>query len=282
MVSPRVRNFLERRAGRLVDGYRVLRDEWVLGTQTARRTPMGFYVAGSPAMQDGTFEAAERALVETLLPHIDVFVDVGANAGYYTGVARHAGRSVIAIEPLQSNLRLLYRNLEANGWNDVEVWPVALSDHPGTADLFGTGTGASLVPGWSGGSLHHRRRVPLALLDHVLNNRFEGRRLFIKVDVEGAEAEMLAGAVQVLARSPRPIWLVEAVLDQHHPHGNRRFEEVFQRFWQSGYHAVAADGDRRPVTPADVQRWVQSGHPDFGSHNWLFAADPTLLPRVPR
>lgn len=78
---------------------------------------------GHAAMQSGQFEPEETAVVQQLLDDISDFVDVGANVGFYSCLARANGKQTVAIEPLTANLDYLYANLQANGWNDVEVIP---------------------------------------------------------------------------------------------------------------------------------------------------------------
>lgn len=242
-----------------------------LQKQRPSATPFGFYLMGHSAMQSGQFEPDETALVQTLLDDIAVFVDVGANVGFYTCLARAAGKHTLAVEPLATNLDYLYANLAANGWRDVEVIPCGLAQQPGTAILFGSGTGASLVSGWAGAPGTLRQTIPLSTLDIILGDRFIGQRLLIKVDVEGVEYDLLQSAAKGLDLTPTPIWLVEIAFHEHHPDGrNPHFLETFEIFWQHGYQASTADAARTAVTPADVTRWLSSGVRDFGGPNYLF------------
>lgn len=122
----------------------VLTDWW--GTKVWTRTsevvtPLGFKLTSGlhPAyelMRSGKFEVEETAIIARLLPIVDVFVDIGANLGYYTCLALQSGKPVVAFEPQQQNLQCLFRNLTANGWEDrAEVFPLALSDRPGLLTL---------------------------------------------------------------------------------------------------------------------------------------------------
>ena len=76
-----------------------------------KQTGWGFAFIGMPSMQDGAFEPAETATIVTALDQIDLFIDGGANTGYFTCIARHHGIKTIAIEPLADNLDVLYANL---------------------------------------------------------------------------------------------------------------------------------------------------------------------------
>jgi hypothetical protein len=113
----------------------------------------------------------------------------------------------------------------------------------------------------------------VSTLDALLAHRFAGKRVCIKIDVEGFEYSVLAGAGGTLQREPRPLWLVEVCLTEHHPSGtNPHFADVFQVFWANGYSAYTADRTRRRVTPEDVARWVTARRRDFGTINFMFEA----------
>lgn len=234
------------------------------------RTPFGFWLAGHPAMQDGTFEPEETRLLLELLRRADRFIDVGANAGYYVCLSKSLGKPAVAFEPVPSNVRLLMRNLDVNGYTDVELWPVGLSDHQGLLAIYGGATGASLVEGWSGTSSAYRQTIPVTTLDTVLHGRFEREQLVIKIDVEGAEYDVLKGAAATASRTPRPIWLVEINYNQHWPEANKHFVPTFDFFWSKGYTAHLPTDDRRLVTREEVLAWAARPDSQLPSYNWLF------------
>jgi FkbM family methyltransferase len=250
------------------------------------RTPLGFKLVSGfhPAyqmMREGTFEPAETALLARLMPQVDCFVDIGANLGYYTCLALQHGKPVVAFEPQEQNLRCLYQNLMINGWNDrAEIFPVALSDKAGLLTLYGaSGPSASLLPHWAGYSAGYKKVVPVSTLDSVVPARFAGQRLLVKIDVEGAEYQVLKGALQTLAMMPRPIWLLEICLEEFHPDGlNPDFRAIFQLFWDHGYNAFTASAAPMPVTEAQITQWVQQRHSDADTFNYVFAARESAFP----
>ena len=251
--------------------YRQLRDDAILHSRTFTSTEYGFSLIAPPGMLSAVSALEETRVLQELMRNADIFVDVGANVGFYTALARSLSCHSIAIEPLSQNLRYLCANLIRNGWSDVEVYPVGLSSQPGLADLYGASTGASLVSGWADTSKLFRRTIPISTLDILIGNRFADRRVLIKVDVEGAEYSVLKGAREIMRREPKPTWLVEICLTENHPSGmNPHFREIFDQFWNLDYEARSADHERRRISPEDVSQWVQSRHRQFGPPNYLF------------
>lgn len=279
---------LAKRSDRLVALHRkliwdihVLKDFW--GTKIWTRTsvtmtPLGFKLRAGfhPAydqMRDGTFEVAETTILATLLPQVDRFVDVGANLGYYTCLARSLGKPVVAFEPQAQNLACLFDNLSANGWDsDVEVIPIALSQKPGVLTLYGaSGPSASLVKNWAGYSSRFKQLVPTSTLDNIVSDRAQDERFLIKIDVEGAEAQVLRGALATMRRRTKPAWLVEICLNEFHPEGsNPDFLEIFTTFSTEGYDAFTATLPMHRIEITDIERWMREGRSEYLTFNYVF------------
>ena len=164
----------------------------------------------------GSFEPNEFAFLDRVLKPGMVFVDVGANDGYFTLFAARrvgpAGR-VIAAEPSSRERAHLQRNLGRNGLDNVTVVPAAIGAVSGLADLHlahGVHAGHNTL-----GSFAHDdvvraslERVPIEPLDSVIARLGLARVDFVKIDVEGAEAKVVAGASSVL-NAMRPLLLLE-------------------------------------------------------------------------
>jgi FkbM family methyltransferase len=246
----------------------------------AHRSSFGMDLVGPRYLIDSGFESDEIALVEKKLEQTDVFVDVGANLGLYTCLAASKGRRVVAIEPLASNLRYLYRNIRSNRLKGVEVFPVGLSSAPGLSVLGGIGAQASFLPNWAQADYSFNQYVetvcPVSTLDIVLGNRFSGMRLLIKIDVEGFEFEVLQGATATLEMSPKPSWIVECFLDKYHPGSrNPNFSQAFAKFFDRGYGARAASENGASVTRETIGEWVKQGAVEGGVYNFLFEPSPS-------
>jgi FkbM family methyltransferase len=266
-----IKRFARRRFPEALGAIHSFRFARQLNSRKMQETPLGFRFVGHQAMENGTFEPDETRLIGSFAAPGKVFVDVGANYGFFVCLARQRGAHVVAIEPLPSNLEILYRNLAVNGWSDIEVVPLGLSTQPGVAMIYGGGTAASLMQRWSGASETWKTTIALSTLDIVLSDRFPGEELLIKIDVEGLELQVLQGAVRTLARNPAPAWLVEIVLTEHHPAGlNPAFRDVFDLFRSAGYTAFALGAEERVVTPDDVDRWIANRRRDFGYWSYVF------------
>lgn len=255
--------------------FRQLRDHWQMRALKPRPTPFGFTMIAPDSIHEGRFEPEETALILEHLPRTDLFVDIGANVGFFTCLAATHGVKVVAVEPLHDNLQCLLDNVLQNHLDAVEVFPMGVSSEPGVRRLYGAATGASLVSGWSNTPESYGRSIAVSTLDNLLRGRFDGARIFVKIDIEGAELFALRGAAETLARTPAPTWLVEVCLTENMPGGalNPHFADVFALFRGAGYTARTADASRREITEADVTRWISLRRRDFGSYNVVFSRE---------
>jgi len=251
--------------------YRSLRDQLDC-MEMPKLTPWGFHFAGNPAMIEGTFEPVETELVRNILQEVDVLVNVGANIGYYCCHALSLGKSVIAFEPIYRNLCLLQKNINANNWDGVEIFPIALSDKAGILEIYGGDTGASILKGWADISEAYKTNVPASTMNLVLNNRLEGKRALVIVDIEGAEKLMLEGAEEILANKPKPIWLVEITAHENQPEGvkiNPNYVRTFEIFLKNGYDAFKVNDVFSPIHMDEIIL-ISTGVLQAGTHNFLF------------
>lgn len=252
-------------------------DSYLSKSTKSQKTPYGFNLVGSKsmhhiAMQRGEFEPEETELFMELFNQSEVFVDVGANIGFYSCLARSMNKHVVVVEPLPKNLSLIYENFRSNAWEDVEIFPVGLSERSGIATLYGaSSTGASLIGSWAGASKAFQRTIPLLTLDILIGDRFKGKKIFIKIDVEGAEYSVLIGAHNTLKLDPKPTWVLEICMAEYHPDGmNPDFQNVFDLFWKNGYEVRTANRENKLIKREDVARWVETRICDSGTINYKF------------
>lgn len=273
MGFPVINKVIEKFAPSMGRSFRNMRDRGSFGKP--RLTAYGFTIAGSPILSEVTFEADETGLFLELLKSHDAVFDIGANVGFYTCLAASQAKQTIAFEPFPRNLKFLYRNLSDNKFTGVEVFPLGLGGSPGLKHIYGFSDVASFVPGWNRANNKLFSTVPITTLDTIAVHRFKGKRLLIKIDVEGYELEVLAGGMDTVNSNPRPTWLIEVLLNSNAVPGgvNQRFSEVFEIFWKNGYTCQSIEGEQKSVTQADVYKWVAEEKVEGDKSNFMFVAD---------
>lgn len=149
-----------------------------------------------------------------LLQHIrpgDVVLDVGANIGYFTLLfARAVGPTgqVFAFEPDPSNARLLRCNLENNGYPNVTVCEVAISDHSGPARLYQSRTHGGTHRVYESAACGAAVEIKATTLDEWYAS-YRGRVSLIKIDIEGSEPMAIRGGLRLLERNPQAALFTE-------------------------------------------------------------------------
>jgi FkbM family methyltransferase len=199
------------------------------------------------------FENMRRMLAFLLAPDSNC-VDVGAHRGaVLTEMVRVAPKgNHIAFEPIPSLCDILREQFPG-----VEIRHAALSDHAGEADFAHV---KGLAEGWSG--LRFRPlptgeeadveniTVPLEVLDDVLDPDY--RPAVIKVDVEGAEQQVLGGALRTLRRH-RPTVIFEHGVGSADVYGTSPDDIHGLLTGEGGYRIFDLDGNG-PYTLEEFKR----------------------------
>jgi len=156
------------------------------------------------------FEDAQLARAKALIGEheIDTVLDIGANIGLYSvtlGMMDEV-EQVFAFEPVRRNFNQLCANVFANRLDGkVETFRLAASDAAGQARIHidPASTGIARLDLESAGRdtavFRHSETIDCARLDDLLD--VKGRRLFVKIDVEGHGARALAGMTRILAEN---------------------------------------------------------------------------------
>jgi FkbM family methyltransferase len=146
----------------------------------------------------GWHELASTQILKSILTKNECVVDIGANIGYYTLLEAEIVKDgiVYAIEPDPINFSILNQNIRMNGLENVKTFNVAISNEKGFARFY----------------IYRRRNlcslikydnpigeivVETCALDEFLKDK---KVNFIRMDVEGAEYEILNGAHETLKR----------------------------------------------------------------------------------
>lgn len=152
--------------------------------------------------EDGIWEPYETSLLLRFLRPGDVFVDVGANIGYFSVLAASVvGKqgAVFAFEPDPNNYRLLCANAQLNGFDgNIVAVEAALADTAGEGRLFLSEDNLGDHQVYAGDE--DRDSVPITLQRG--SDYFAGRIKqldLLKIDTQGSEFQVIEGLMPLLA-----------------------------------------------------------------------------------
>ncbi len=208
---------------------------------------------------NGTLYEPEVSLVlMRILQDGDGFVDVGANAGFFTVIAARlvgAGGVVHAFEPEASNFQRLKHNVVLNGLDNVELHEVAVGDQNVETELYINSDNDGGHALWNPGahSFNQRSRdmvilqkTSMVTLDAVLGSFADAGPMVkaIKIDAEGYEQHVLSGALETLRHHRVPFILAEMNRFALHQAGadELSFRRILHRL---GYAAYLVEIDER-------------------------------------
>lgn len=127
-----------------------------------------------------------------------VFIDVGANVGAYTLIASEVpSATVVSLEPIPAAFAKLQRNVALNGRQRVLTLPLAAGRAPGELRMTCDGA-SSMNRVVADGARDRTILVRVETLDAICND-LALRPTLIKMDVEGHEPDVLAGASECLS-----------------------------------------------------------------------------------
>ena len=144
--------------------------------------------------------------------HIDLVLDVGANTGQFARQCRAAGYSgkIFSFEPSASAHAALLRSAASDPlWTVADRMALGAANGETEINIAVNSYSSSILPmldahrSAAPNSVYiQKERVPLRRLDDVVVATVPSHNnIFLKLDVQGYESHVLAGATQVLARS---------------------------------------------------------------------------------
>lgn len=169
-------------------------------------------IIGSSLLVEGVWEPEETSFVQQSLKPGMVFVDLGANIGYYTviasGLVGSTGR-VFAFEPEPRNFALLQKNIEINGCRNVVAENKAVAASPQRALLHlsrsNFGDHRTHEPRSEPSAKPEEKRLAINIEAISLDHYFKDgptRLDFLKMDIQGTEYDAFIGMRQTLQQNP--------------------------------------------------------------------------------
>lgn len=196
--------------------YRVLPEREV-------KTPWGPIILVNPTnyverrLAQGSFESRTVAyFVERVEQSSEIFADIGANIGFFSILYNQVScenAQVHAFEPLERNRYRMEKNIELNGGCNIEIYPFGISDRSGIDEIWFSEERpgeASLTSKLYSAQSNYSTEIELRRLDDVYDdNNVPG---FLKIDVEGAEVDVLRGGQDLLSN-----FKPEILMEIHQP-----------------------------------------------------------------
>jgi len=207
----------------------------------------------------GGFEPELTVWIGARLQHAPkgIVIDVGANLGWHSVHAAKydAVENIVAFEPDAFNAWLLERNLAINRVDKVIVQACAVGSTRGLARLYrykASNNGRhSLLKDYGLGS----RVVPMVDVDSAIDalGLSDSRVLLFKIDVEGYEPSVVAGATRALGRTDVLITEYSPALSRS---GNLSIDEMIDGLVAGGFipHLLTADGGIARIDRGDLRR----------------------------
>lgn len=200
----------------------------------------------------GIWEPHLTAWISRRLDGDQLFVDVGANVGYFTLLGSHllaSGGRVVAIEASRKIYSQLLRNLELNGCKNVRTQcAAATAERCKVVTLYesdGSNLGSStMVPG----VLHSptSSEVEGLPLSDMLTPEEVKRIRLIKIDVEGAEWDVLAGMHRILPMLAKDAELVIEISPHSLATQKRSVADILNIFRDAGFYPYFLVNDYEP------------------------------------
>jgi FkbM family methyltransferase len=206
----------------------------------------------------GLHEYNDMSFLLHFLRKEDVFADIGANIGSYTVLASgHIGAKTLSFEPVPSTFTHLQNNICINRIeNLVTTYNIALGAKHGFIDFTSTHDTTNHVAVENDINLI---KVEVNTLDSVLEKY--STPTLLKIDVEGFETEVLAGAYKTLRSAD-----LKAIIIELNNSGNRygyNEQKNHENLLSLGFMPFFYNPEKRELIPIN----------NFGTHNTIYIRD---------
>ncbi len=198
----------------------------------------------------GIYESEKTQTICAMLKPDQSFIDVGCNKGDFSLLAaKIIGKdgSVLAFEPEPDNCQWVEKNISLNGYENIKLFQLALGDKNEDAQLYlGEKSGWHSLVSNPACTQKSTIEVKKRTLDSILEDAGNPRVDMIKIDVEGAEMEVLQGASTIFGNNPDLIVLLDL-----HPHMGVDPVEVCDFLAEKGFEILNMKEPHSPLVNID-------------------------------
>lgn len=207
---------------------------------------------------DGAYEKETCIFLRTTTTRDAICYDIGANIGYHALVMAEAAEKghVYAFEPIPQVCEILQKNIDINHMQNITIVPKVAARVAGKIQLgLDTSIDQAALKFATKDESHRMREI--IECDGITLDNFvtEGNTppSLIKIDVEGAEVDVLQGACRILAQY-HPLVLCET-------HGQAAARGVYEILCEYGYELFNIHNGVRPInTIEDMPNNMDEGH----------------------
>lgn len=195
-----------------------------------------FSMYSSENFQNKEWQFNETKVILKILKKINLFINVGANYGYYICLASKFNLKIIAIEPNYFNYKILLKNITLNKIKDIIAIPMAAFNKNQLMPLYGDGVTSSLFYNWDNAKYRNDIVATFKLSD-LINLKLLNKNSLILIDAENSEYNILLGAKDIINSKNPPIWILEchSKFYSNDKIGNTNMHKIFYLFKSSNY-----------------------------------------------
>jgi FkbM family methyltransferase len=180
---------------------------------TIKATLRSFAASHGYEIEHTTVYTSKKPRYQALfsLLHIDLIIDVGANTGQFASQCRTYGYhgEIISFEPSSSAHAALLQSAASDPrWTVADRMALGAATGEAEINIAANSVSSSILPMLNShlsaapnSAYLQKEKVPLRRLDDVLAPTFPGRSIFLKLDVQGYEPQVLTGATQLLSQT---------------------------------------------------------------------------------
>lgn len=194
----------------------------------------------------------ETDIIKKYINNVEVFIDIGANIGFFTIFSKLINKKLYtySFEPHPFNFKILKKNIFRFKFKNAQIFNIAISDKNQFQKLYGHGQGASLINNW-GGIKTLSRNISVKTLDNILFSSIKNNKnLFIKIDVEGKEYEVLKGSTNILKKNC--IIMFENGVKKNFVNKNQNFIKIFKLLLLKKYKIYNLENLEKALLLSDV------------------------------
>ena len=205
-----------------------------------------------------SYEVAETNFLCRVVKPVDTCFDVGGNVGFFTLLfAKLACKGKVhCFEPIALNTRLIEASAELNGFDNIVVNKVAVGASNGEIEfIISEDSAYSSMIDTGRSPKKSVRQVPLMTLEQYAFEHEIARIDILKIDVEGAEADVIRGAQGVLSDpTRRPHYILIELADSNLKVFGESVANVVKMICELNYapNTISHDGSLKPLKPTDI------------------------------